>query len=178
MAWLSADAKLIIKSIIFAWVIPIALVVTILVIPPNPFRSKDSFPSTTFTPKGVSIERHAGSRGSDHFELWLRDNLGNGYFHRDPEREPIAELERQIPRNVPLAIVYEPRYDGNVLLEIALSDNAAPPILCFADIMEEYAWKRHVVFIVAGVWSAIGNVWLYFVWRAGKGDEGNGDNSH
>lgn len=165
---MSPDAKFILRSIIAGWGIPLAIVIAMLVVSPDPNRPKDSFPSTSFIPSRITVEQTHGRGGSDAFELWLHDAAGNSYFHRDPKPEPIEALNRRVPRGVELLISYDERFDGNAILDLAIESDPTKPILSYADIMAEFAFKRRVVYTIASIWAAVGTTWLYFVWRAGK----------
>jgi hypothetical protein len=159
--------KRIIKGVIFAWGIPLAIVITAWVFTPDPNRPKDSFPSQVFTPSRVMTKEKQMPRGSDHFELWLHHPEGAGFFHRSPEPEPIIELYRRIPQDAPLKVVYSPTVEGNVVMEICLGEAEEKPILSFTEVMAEYSSRRRLIYIVAGLWFTLGNLILYALWRSG-----------
>jgi immunity protein 27 of polymorphic toxin system len=144
-------AKRIIKGVIFAWGIPLVIIITPWLSFPDLNRPKDSFPSQVFTPSRVMTKEKQDLRGSDHFELWLHHPEGPRFFHRNPEPEPIIELYRRIPQDAPLKVVYRPTVEGNVLMEISIADAEAKPILSITEAMAEYSSRRRLIYVVAGI---------------------------
>lgn len=149
------------KIIILGWACPLVLVVVIHLFTPDPHQPKQSFPSATFVPSRIQVAEKTESQGADYFELWLHNPNGESYFHRDPNPGPIADLKQKIPMGAPLTTIYSPAREGNVLLEIKAVGAEGEPALSFDKKMGEYAFKRQVVHILAGVWFTLGT--LYFM---------------
>ncbi|HEY1048846.1 MAG TPA: hypothetical protein VGE39_03795 [Prosthecobacter sp.] len=156
------------KILILAWACPVVLVVIIHLFTPDPKQPKGSFPSITFVPSSIQVVEKKESRGADYFELWLHHPDGRSYFHRDPNPEPISTLKKKIPLGASLKTIYSPTQEGNVLLEIQTADIEDEPALSFDTKMGEYAFKRRVVNILAGVWFTLGTLFFMAARRSGK----------
>lgn len=151
---------------LLVWGVPLINMIISRVAIPDPNRGRDTFPSAVFTPTDVKVVEKQGRKKSDSFELWLHAADGASYFHRDPESEPILTLHGSIPRNEPLKVIYSVTREGNVLMEVAVAEMVEKPILRFGDVMAEYADRRRLIEIIAGVWLLVGNVVLFLLWRA------------
>lgn len=168
----------IIKGLIFAYGIPLMLIVMSRMLPPDLSRPKGDFPSEVFTPTRIAMHEKRGARGSDHFEVTLDHPQGHRYFHRDPDPEPIAELHGRIPRDTPLKVVYSPSWEGNVLLEISRANAKDEPILSFEEVMAEHVFRRRVISIIAGIWFLFGNGILFFILWNARADKAAIEMSH
>jgi hypothetical protein len=157
--------KNVLKAILAAWALPLAIIVTVLLLSPDPNRPIDSFQSAVFQPSEISTKRKLGSKRSDHFELWLHAPSGDSFFFRNPNEQPIADLSQRIPRDTPLKVVYSPTRDGNELMQISLPGATEKPILAFEDVMAEYSSRRRLVYIIAAIWFIGFNLLAYFLWK-------------
>lgn len=152
------------KILMIAWGIPMLIVITGVLATPSPHLSREAFPLAEFTPAGVEIVTKKDRKGRDSFELWLKNPSGEAYFIRNPEPEPIHDLSKKVPRETPLKVRYDPRMEGNVLMEIA-AVSSADSILSFDEVMKEYASRRRLVCIIAGIWFVIGSLaWIGLRW--------------
>lgn len=152
-----------IKYLVLAWGVPIAIVIVVRTFTPDTSRERIDFSEQTFLPERVWVTEGRGRKGSDHFELRIQNPKGEVFFHRDPNREPILELNERFPVNSPITVLYESsKLEGNVLMEIA---SANITILAFDDVMAEYASRRRLVYIVAAVWCALANLLSYALWK-------------
>lgn len=153
------------KVAILAWGVPLANVVVALFFTPDPNRKLESFPSKTFVPTEIRMSEGSGRRNSIFYEVRLHSPDGDSFYLKDPAREPIAELDGRIPRDVPLKIVYSPKEEGNVLMAIDRQSGDGEPILSFENVMAEYASRRRLVYTIAGVWFVVGNAALIVLWK-------------
>ena len=146
------------KYLILSWGIPLAIVMAVRFVTPYSQNPAD-YDRQTFRPARVWVAEKRGSQGTSSFELRIQSPSGEIFFHRDPEREPIDELDRRVPRNSNLRLIYWPtKLDGNVLMEVtADGDPKATPILSFDAVMRQYAMRRKIVYIAAALWSLFFN---------------------
>ncbi|MCW1925798.1 hypothetical protein OKA05_24785 [Luteolibacter arcticus] len=155
------------KYLLVAWMLPVGIVVIARTFSPDPGQSRSDFQSATFTPARIWTTEHQGTRRSDYFELRVQSPAGEFFFHRDPNPEPIQQLGARIPRDRPLALLYQSGHEGNVLMEIADgSPGASTSFLSFSDIMAEYAARRRLVYIVAAIWFTLANLISWALWKA------------
>ncbi len=155
-----------IKYLVLAWGVPIAIVLVVRTFTPDPGQDRANFSQQSFKPARVWVAEKSGTKGSDYFELRIESPNGEEFFHRNPEGEPILDLERQFPINTEVEILYSPGLEGNVLMEIVATDpESAISILSFDAIMGEYASRRRVVYIVAGVWCVLANLFSFALWK-------------
>jgi hypothetical protein len=154
------------KYLALAWGLPLVIIATSRFASPDPDQKRSDFPGKTFKPARVWVVGKKGTKGSDHFELRIESPDGAVYFHRDPNPEPVAELDRKFPRDTEVTVLYQAGLEGNVLMEIAAA-GAASPVLSFDDIMAEYASRRRLVGIVAAVWWILANLFAFALWKFG-----------
>ena len=62
-------------------------------------------------------------------------------------------------------MVYTPLLEGNVLLSITPVATPNKPALVFQDVMAEYASRRRLIYIVAGLWAVLAHLILLVLWR-------------
>ncbi len=155
-----------IRYLVLAWGIPIAIVLFVRAFTPPPNQDRTNFSRQSFKPARVWVVEKSGTKGSDYFELRIESPKGEEFFHRAPLREPVLNLERRFPRNTEVDILYSPELEGNVLMEIvATHPESAVTVLSFDEIMREYASRRQVVYIVAGVWCVFVNLLSFALWK-------------
>lgn len=150
---------------IVAWVVPLGMVLLPWILGPDLSKPKSEFPSTSFIPVEVKAIGKNGSKGSDHFELWLTSPDHNTYFLRDPEPEPIAKLRDLVPEGKELNIVYWNTVEGNVLMEIAEASSPAHTLLSFDERVAEYASRHRMVYLTSGIWFIVGTAIFVFLWK-------------
>lgn len=154
------------KYLALAWGLPLVIIATSRFASPDPDQKRSDFPSRTFKPARVWVAGEKGTKGSDFFELRIESPDGTVYFHRDPDPGPVAELDRKLPRETEVTVLYQPGLEGNLLMEIAAA-GAASPVLSFDAIMAEYASRRRLVGIVAAVWWTLANLFAFALWKFG-----------
>ena len=154
-----------IKYLVLAWGVPIMIVFVVCAFSPNPNLTKAAFSQQVFRPARVWVDEKHGRNNSDHFELRIQNPRGDEFFHRDPEREPIFDLYSRFPKDTEIKILFSPGAEGNVLLEITPANSPSAPVLSFESVMEEYASRRRVVYIVAAVWWGITNLLAFALWK-------------
>ncbi len=165
-----------IKLASFAWGIPLCILEMVILIGPNPFQSKETFPVAEFVPKKVEVVREVSKRGSDSFVLHLTPpDGGDRLSHTDPEESPVAALESRIPHGAPLRVIYAPLHRGNVILEITRVGDAGPPLLAFADVMEDHLNRRWKALLGAGLFFVVGNTIIYYKWKKSRDAHSVGD---
>ena len=148
-----------------AWIVPIVIVAVTLWITPDPNRPKEEFAAVNFEPTEIKIFSGRARKGADFFELRLVHPEGSIYFFRDPNPEPVQRVADIIPQGEALRVVYLPGAEGNAILEIAPEANSGKPYIAFGDVMAQYAERRRVVAVVAGLWFILGNAVLVLLWR-------------
>lgn len=162
-----------IKYLVFAWGGPVMIVLLVRALTPDPSQSRSDFPSKTFKPSRVWVAEEREARGADFFELRIESPEGAVFFHRDPDRDPIVELDRRFPKDSEVTVLYNPDAEGNALLEIAsVGTSSSTPVLSFDSIMNEYASRRRVVYIVAAVWWTFANLLSYALWKVDVSGDG------
>lgn len=154
-----------IKYLLLAWGIPILIVFVARAFSTDPSQTRADFAQQTFRPARVWIEEKKGRKNSDHFELWIQNPTGDRFFHRDPEREPIFDLFSRFPQDAEIKIFFSAKAEGNVLMEVAPTNSSAAPVLAFESVMEAYASRRRVVYVVAAVWCGIANLLAFALWK-------------
>lgn len=156
----------VVKCMILGWVVPALILLVVHVAGPDPNQRREEFPGKTFEPVRIWIAENSDGRGADSFELRIASPDGEEYFHRDPEPEPIEELDRRFPRNKEVSIRYAESIEGNVLLEVVVVNGPAlEAILPFESVMTEYSHRRRVVYIVAATWCLFFNLLAYVLWK-------------
>lgn len=161
-----------IKLASFAWGLPMCMLGMVILVGPNPFQSKGTFPVAEFVPKKVEVERKVSKRGSDSFVLHLiPPDGGDRFSHTDPEESPVVAIESRIPNGVPLHVIYAPLHRGNVILEITRVDNSGPPLLAFADVMAEHVNRLWMILMWAGLFFVTGNTIIFYKWRKSRSSQ-------
>jgi hypothetical protein len=160
-----------IKLVLTAWGIPLLIVGVAVLSTPDPHQRIGDFPAVELKPASITAVRKVGTRRTDYFELWIRDEDGRGFFHRDPEPGPIEDLKSRIPEGASLRLVYRATRAGNVLLEIAASRPPHEQFLAFDSVMGAYRRRRFVVYAVAAAWFIAFTFLMVFKlrWHAGQG---------
>ena len=158
--------------LLLAWGLPIVIVMVVVLATPSSNKTRGDFPSVSFVPVAVEEVEKRGSGGSDHFELQVTSPAGDLYYHRDPEPEPIQELFGRFPKADKVTVLYDETLEGNVIMEIRLADSSTEgeAILQFESVMGEYASRRTVVYVVAGIWFGLANLLAYGLWKVDIGD--------
>lgn len=152
--------------LVLAWGVPVILVLIATTFTPQPGKARSEFRSAQFKPARVWVESKTERRGADYFELRIASPEGEIYFHRDPEPEPIAELESRFPDDAEVIVLYAPGIEGNVIMEIAPAGGPpSPQILSFESVMAEYSSRRRTIYIVAGVWYVLANLFACGLWK-------------
>lgn len=165
-----------IKLASFAWGLPLCMVGMAILIGPNPFQSKERFPVAEFIPKKVEVVREVSKRGSDSFVLHLTPpDGGDRLSHTDPEESPVVAIESRIPHGAALRVIYASLHRGNVILEITRVGDAGPPLLAFADVMEDHLNRRVTALMWAGFFFVAGNTIIYFRWKKSRDAHTVGD---
>lgn len=165
-----------IKLASFAWGLPLCMLGMVILMGPNPFRSKEHFPVAEFVPKKIEVERMESKRGSDSFTLHLTPPDGGDRFsHTDPEESPVVAIESRIPNRALLRVIYAPLHRGNVILEITRVGDAGPPVLAFADVMAEHLSRRWLILMWAGLFFVVGNTIIYYKWKRSRDAHSAGD---
>ena len=159
-----------IKYFALAWGVPILVVFVVRAFTPDPSQSRTNFSQREFRPARIWITEKKGTKNSDYFELRIRNSSGEEFFHRDPEREPIAELYKRFPKDAVIRILFSPGVEGNVLMEIAATNPSSSAVLSFESVMDEYASRRRVVYIVAAVWCGLANLIAFALWKVDVSD--------
>jgi len=154
-----------IKYLVLAWCVPILIVFIIRFFTPDPSQTRADFAYQVFRPARVWVDEERGSKNSDHFELWIRNPTGEEFFHRDPEREPILDLYSRLPKDSEIKILFSPSAEGNVLMEVTPTNPPSASVLAFQTVMDAYASRRRVVYIVAAVWCGIANLFSFALWK-------------
>jgi hypothetical protein len=155
----------ILKVALLAWGVPLIVVTVAWWATPDPDRAIETFATATFVPKEIKVIRKQERKNSDFFELWLIHTDGSVYFRREPDPERLRALADALPKTEPLRVVYETDSEGNVILEIARADGSQKPYLAFEGVMAEYAARRRLVAIIAGIWFILGTGCLVPLWR-------------
>ncbi len=146
---------------ILALCLPAIIVVVVHLATPDPKASKESFPVSEFLPARVGVIQKKERKGKDYFELWVHAPDGRSFFFRSPESEPVTSVRKSIHDGNKLQVRYMTTSEGNVLVEL-LDSQDKKPLISFENVMAEYAGRRRLVHIIAGVWSALG-AGLWFV---------------
>ena len=154
-----------IKYIVLAWVVPIAMVIIAITLTPDSNQNRSDFTKRVVSPKRVWIASKNEIKGADFFELRIKSQEDEEYFHRDPERGPISDLEAKLFKQTELEILYSPGLEGNVLMEIVARAPQRKNILSFDTIMGEYASRRRLIYIVAGIWCTLINAFSFLLWK-------------
>ncbi len=50
-------------------------------------------------------------------------------------------------------------------MDVAIANSKEASILSFADVMAEYAARQRLVYIIAGIWLVLGNLFLFGLWK-------------
>lgn len=165
--------KYVLKSALFAWGIPLAMLAVIHFFGLDSNRSLESFNTSRFKPvkKEIISGSSRGRRASsDHFELWLEAPDHSRYFIRDPEPEPIEQYFRDIPDDE-LMVSYQTGHEGDRIVNVMVAATGDTPI-SFDDLMKEEKARKRLVWFFAFIFSAMGNIFLYFAvvdwWQARK----------
>ena len=158
-----------IKYLVLAWGIPIIIVSVVRAFTPDPSQTRTHFSQQAFRPARVWVAEKKGRKNSDYFELRIQNPSGEEFFYRDPERGPIIDLYGRFPKDSEITILFSPVADGNVLMEAAPTNLPSAPVLAFESVMDKYAYRRRVVYIVAAIWCGIANLFAFALWKVDVG---------
>lgn len=158
--------KAVLGLVVFGWVVPAAILITVYLFTFDPRRPISDFDQSNFVPESVRVvsgESSSRTGSTDHFELWIDSPKGVSYFLRDPEPEPIREFSSAIPDGKEIRITHAPTRDGNRILDITIVATGDSPVP-FARMMQTEQTKRRVVGITACIFFVIGNAMLIVLW--------------
>jgi hypothetical protein len=154
------------KYLAVAWGVPVAILLVVILSTPGPNQNRSDFQKKTFTPARIWVSGIRGTKGSDYFELRIQSPEGDVFFHRDPDRKPISDLEHKLPKDSEVDVLYASTGEGNIVMEITSgSAPSSPPVLSFESVMAEYGARRKLVYIVAAIWWVLANLLSYALWK-------------
>lgn len=141
------SARDFIQTALVAWGLPALLVGIARFATPDPDGKPADFPSAVLATPHITTSKH-GRR--------LKISEAGQQFHfQKPDRDTIMELSGRIPEQTALRVIYYPTIEGNVLLDVRAMEGAGVPYLDFNTTMGEYAKRRRLVYVVAGIWFVL-----------------------
>ncbi|WFB37042.1 hypothetical protein P3T73_04620 [Kiritimatiellota bacterium B12222] len=154
------------KYFVLAWGVPVLMAFVVRVSTPDPKQERGSFLQQSFIPTCVGIAEQKGTKRSEYFELRVESPKGERFYYRSPNRVTIEALERKFPKGVEVDVLYAPGGEGHSLMELLAKDSDVTfVVLSYEEVMDEYASRRRVVYMVAMVWCLLANLLAYALWK-------------